>query len=136
MSVDLKSTPAPGEKYECVFQLSGVKEDIIKRLDKAEIRTNWKTSSDVTVPIIAAVVVVALVLIAVIGFVVYKRKNSERSGKSEKSTQQKSETSSCSSDDSAKESDKALMKDPDTLSFKSYSSTGESAGSTTPLMKR
>uniref|UniRef100_A0A4W6FNV0 Ig-like domain-containing protein n=1 Tax=Lates calcarifer TaxID=8187 RepID=A0A4W6FNV0_LATCA len=41
MSVDLKS-PAPGdwERYECVFQLSGVKEDIIKRLDKAGIRTN------------------------------------------------------------------------------------------------
>ncbi|XP_050923100.1 HLA class I histocompatibility antigen, alpha chain F-like, partial [Lates calcarifer] len=41
MSVDLKS-PAPGdwERYECVFQLSGVKQDIIKRLDKAGIRTN------------------------------------------------------------------------------------------------
>uniref|UniRef100_A0A4W6D4R9 Ig-like domain-containing protein n=1 Tax=Lates calcarifer TaxID=8187 RepID=A0A4W6D4R9_LATCA len=127
-------SPEDWRRYDCVFQLSGVKEDIITKLDKAEIRTNWgktgirETSSDVTVPITAAVVVVALVLFAVSGFVVYKTKK----GKSEKSSQQ-SETSSHSSDNSAKGSDK----EPDTLSFNyNNNSSTESADSNKPLMKR
>uniref|UniRef100_A0A3Q4GI25 Major histocompatibility complex class I-related gene protein-like n=1 Tax=Neolamprologus brichardi TaxID=32507 RepID=A0A3Q4GI25_NEOBR len=44
MSVDLDlSTVTPEEfgNYDCVFQLSGVKKDIITKLDKAMIRTNW-----------------------------------------------------------------------------------------------
>ncbi|XP_050924597.1 class I histocompatibility antigen, F10 alpha chain isoform X2 [Lates calcarifer] len=137
MSVDLKVSsvsPEDWRRYDCVFQLSGVKEDIITKLDKAEIRTNWgktglrETSNDVTVPITAAVVVVALVLFAVSGFVVYKTKK----GKSEKSSQQ-SETSSHSSDNSAKGSDK----EPDTLSFNyNNNSSTESADSNKPLMKR
>ncbi|GLD73275.1 class I histocompatibility antigen, F10 alpha chain-like protein, partial [Lates japonicus] len=68
---------------------------------KQRFNQTGETSSDVTVPITAAVVVVALVLFAVSGFVVYKTKK----GKSEKSSQQ-SETSSHSSDNSAKGSDK------------------------------
>lgn len=54
MSVDLNLssvTPEDWKKYDCVFQLSGVKEDIITKLDKAVIRTNEEsdtlsTSSD------------------------------------------------------------------------------------------
>ncbi|KAM9339783.1 H-2 class I histocompatibility antigen, Q10 alpha chain-like [Symphorus nematophorus] len=44
MSVDLNISPVTPEdwrRYECVFQLSGVKDDIVTRLDKAVIRTNW-----------------------------------------------------------------------------------------------
>ena len=43
MSVDLKLssvTPEDWTRYDCVFQLSGVNEDIITRLDKAVIKTN------------------------------------------------------------------------------------------------
>ncbi|XP_045898073.1 major histocompatibility complex class I-related gene protein-like [Micropterus dolomieu] len=40
MSVDLKPPSGDWEKYECVFQLSGVKNDIVTKLDKAKIRTN------------------------------------------------------------------------------------------------
>uniref|UniRef100_A0A4W6C5Q0 Ig-like domain-containing protein n=1 Tax=Lates calcarifer TaxID=8187 RepID=A0A4W6C5Q0_LATCA len=43
MSVDLKLSsvsPEDRRRYDCVFQLSGVKEDIITKLDQAEIRTN------------------------------------------------------------------------------------------------
>uniref|UniRef100_A0A3Q1CNE3 Ig-like domain-containing protein n=1 Tax=Amphiprion ocellaris TaxID=80972 RepID=A0A3Q1CNE3_AMPOC len=43
MSVDLKIssiTPEDWKKYDCVFQLSGVKDDIITKLDKSVIRTN------------------------------------------------------------------------------------------------
>ncbi|XP_040909452.1 major histocompatibility complex class I-related gene protein-like isoform X2 [Toxotes jaculatrix] len=43
MSVDLNIssvTPEDWGRYECVLHLSGVKEDIVTKLDKAEIRTN------------------------------------------------------------------------------------------------
>ncbi|KAM8766218.1 major histocompatibility complex class I-related gene protein-like [Acanthopagrus schlegelii] len=47
MSVDLKLssvTPEDWTRYDCVFQLSGVKEEIITRLEKDRIRTNWGKS--------------------------------------------------------------------------------------------
>uniref|UniRef100_A0A671UKK3 Ig-like domain-containing protein n=1 Tax=Sparus aurata TaxID=8175 RepID=A0A671UKK3_SPAAU len=47
MSVDLdlsSVTPEDWTRYDCVFQLSGVKEDIITKLEKDRIRTNWGTS--------------------------------------------------------------------------------------------
>ncbi|KAM9340516.1 major histocompatibility complex class I-related gene protein-like isoform 1-T2 [Symphorus nematophorus] len=74
MSVDLDVSsvkPADWSKYECVFQLSGVKEDVTK-LDKAVIRTN--EGSPVYIYVIVAVVVLALALIAAIGFMVYRKK--------------------------------------------------------------
>ncbi|KAI3358883.1 hypothetical protein L3Q82_015278 [Scortum barcoo] len=73
MSVDLKLssvTPEDWSRYDCVFHLSGVKDDIVTKLDKAEIRTNWgetgirsdggNSETDVTIPVIVAVVVLAL----------------------------------------------------------------------------
>ncbi|XP_074469547.1 class I histocompatibility antigen, F10 alpha chain-like isoform X3 [Sebastes fasciatus] len=79
MNVDLKLSSAEDwRRYDCVFQLSGVEDDLVTRLDKAVIRTNGEKPTDMTVPIIAAVVVLALVLIAVIGVVIYKKKNAKR----------------------------------------------------------
>ncbi|XP_074469552.1 class I histocompatibility antigen, F10 alpha chain-like isoform X2 [Sebastes fasciatus] len=81
MSVDLKLSSVTAEdwkRYDCVFQLSGVEDDLVTKLDKAVIRTNEEKPTDMTVPIIAAVVVLALVLIAVIGVVIYKKKNAKR----------------------------------------------------------
>ncbi|XP_044027742.1 major histocompatibility complex class I-related gene protein-like isoform X12 [Siniperca chuatsi] len=115
MSVDLKLssvTPEDWRRYDCVFHLSGVKDDIVTRLDKAVIRTNeGKTGirndegkpSDMNLIIIAAVVVVGLVLIAVIGFIIYKKKNAKYAQPS-KSPPHGSETSSSSSSDSSTES--------------------------------
>ncbi|XP_051251246.1 major histocompatibility complex class I-related gene protein-like isoform X2 [Dicentrarchus labrax] len=87
MSVDLKLhssvTPEDWRRYDCVFQLYGGKNDIVTKLDKAEIRTNWgKTEiridkeepSNITILITATVVVLAVVLIAAIGFIVYKKR--------------------------------------------------------------
>ncbi|KAF1381979.1 hypothetical protein PFLUV_G00159630 [Perca fluviatilis] len=74
MSVDLDLSSVPAEdwrRYDCVFHLSGVEDDIVTKLDKAEIRTNREKSSHMIVPITAAGVV--LVLIAATGFIVYKR---------------------------------------------------------------
>ncbi|XP_030268811.1 H-2 class I histocompatibility antigen, Q9 alpha chain-like isoform X1 [Sparus aurata] len=102
MSVDLNLssvTPEDWTRYDCVFQLSGVKEDIITKLDKAVIRTNeGKTGiksidekDNTTAIIIAAVAVIAVVLIAVIGFMTYKKKKaictSSSDNKSNKSEQ-------------------------------------------------
>ena len=49
MSVELNLssvTPEDWRRYECVFHLSGVR-DIITKLDKTAIQTNWgKTGND------------------------------------------------------------------------------------------
>ncbi|XP_073319277.1 major histocompatibility complex class I-related gene protein-like [Pagrus major] len=77
MSVDLNLssvTPEDWTRYDCVFQLSGVKEDIITKLEKDRIRTNEVKPSDMTVLVTAAVVVLALILIGAAGFIVYKKK--------------------------------------------------------------
>ncbi|XP_076610040.1 BOLA class I histocompatibility antigen, alpha chain BL3-7-like [Chaetodon auriga] len=77
-SADLK--PSASEdwgKYECVFQLSGVKDDIVTRLDKAKIRSNEKNSLVIPI-VIVAVVVLALVVVAALGFVVYRKKNAKQ----------------------------------------------------------
>ncbi|XP_075968895.1 major histocompatibility complex class I-related protein 1-like [Anarhichas minor] len=45
ISVDLiLSSVAPEDwrRYDCVFHLSGVEDDIVTKLDKAQIRTNWE----------------------------------------------------------------------------------------------
>ncbi|XP_032364447.1 major histocompatibility complex class I-related gene protein-like isoform X2 [Etheostoma spectabile] len=76
MSVDLDLSSVPAEdwrRYDCVFHLSGVEDDIVTKLDKAEIRTNKENPSDRTIPITAAVAVLAVVLAAAAGFIFYKR---------------------------------------------------------------
>ncbi|XP_059205384.1 major histocompatibility complex class I-related gene protein-like isoform X2 [Centropristis striata] len=83
MSVDLDLSsvkPEDWTRYECVFHLSGVKDDIFTRLEEVKIRTNREKPTDMTAIIIAAVVVLSLVLvlIAVIGIIIYKKKNDER----------------------------------------------------------
>ncbi|XP_042362012.1 major histocompatibility complex class I-related gene protein-like [Plectropomus leopardus] len=80
MSVDLDvSSVAPEDwsRYDCVFHLSGLEEDIVTKLDKAAIRTNWEKSSDRNTAITAAVSVLAVVLMVVTGVTVYKKKTAE-----------------------------------------------------------
>ncbi|XP_056255588.1 major histocompatibility complex class I-related gene protein-like isoform X1 [Seriola aureovittata] len=77
MSVDLSSVkPEDRGKYECVFQLLGVK-DIVIKLDKAVIKTNEEKSPPLIAIIIAAVAVLALV-IAAVGFFIYRKKSAKR----------------------------------------------------------
>ncbi|XP_059185128.1 class I histocompatibility antigen, F10 alpha chain-like [Centropristis striata] len=79
MSVDLDLSsvkPEDWTRYDCVFQLVGVKEHIFTRLEEEKIRTNREKPTDKNVIIIAAVVVpLVLLLLAVIGFIVYRRCN-------------------------------------------------------------
>ncbi|XP_069032599.1 major histocompatibility complex class I-related gene protein-like isoform X3 [Embiotoca jacksoni] len=77
-SVDLDLTSVPPEdwkRYECVFQLSGVNEDQITKLDKAVIRTN-EGNHIIIITVIAAVVLV--VVLAAIGSLVYKKKTAAK----------------------------------------------------------
>uniref|UniRef100_A0A3P9INF6 Ig-like domain-containing protein n=1 Tax=Oryzias latipes TaxID=8090 RepID=A0A3P9INF6_ORYLA len=78
MSVDLQ--PPSGEdmqRYECVFQLSGVKEDVITKLEKAKIRTNEGSSSQMLI-IIGVLAAVIAVILSVSAFILYKKKNGFR----------------------------------------------------------
>ncbi|KAM9384781.1 major histocompatibility complex class I-related gene protein-like [Pholidichthys leucotaenia] len=76
MSVDLKLSSVSAEdwdKYDCVFQLSGVKENRITKLDKKVMRTNER--NDLTTIII---IVAAFLVIAVVGFIFCKNRTGER----------------------------------------------------------
>uniref|UniRef100_A0A3P9HQS7 Ig-like domain-containing protein n=1 Tax=Oryzias latipes TaxID=8090 RepID=A0A3P9HQS7_ORYLA len=70
MSVDLQLPPeAEMQRYECVFQLSGLKEDVITELEKEQIKTNeglkslgWKIIIGVAGFLVAVVAVPAAIL--------------------------------------------------------------------------
>ncbi|KAM7384774.1 hypothetical protein PAMA_011904 [Pampus argenteus] len=80
VDLDLSSVkPEDWRKYECVFKLSGVKDDIVTKLDKAVIRSN-RGSSEVHVGAVIGAVVGLLALVAVIaGYVLWKR-NQDNNG--------------------------------------------------------
>ncbi|KAI9548482.1 hypothetical protein NQZ68_007338 [Dissostichus eleginoides] len=78
MTVDLDVPAEHWDKYRCVFQLSGVKEDQVIRLDSAVIRTN-RGNPPLLLFIIGAVVAALALLIAGIGFQVYRKRNANKS---------------------------------------------------------
>ncbi|XP_034722390.1 major histocompatibility complex class I-related gene protein-like [Etheostoma cragini] len=83
MSVDLNlSLEKPDDwwRYHCVFQLSGVEDDILTKLDPARIRTNWvQKPSATTLPItLSTVVVMVSILTLAIGVTVYKKKKAKK----------------------------------------------------------
>ncbi|XP_034561641.1 major histocompatibility complex class I-related gene protein-like [Notolabrus celidotus] len=97
MSVDLQKLPS-GDwgKYECVFQLSGVKEDFVTVLDEKAIRTNHgKTGirsdevnhTPMIIGIIAAVVLLLLALAAFVRFKYCRGKKSNCDTASENSSE-------------------------------------------------
>ncbi|XP_074542760.1 major histocompatibility complex class I-related protein 1-like [Halichoeres trimaculatus] len=75
MSVDLLKPPAEDwRSYECVFQLSGVKEDIISKLHKDVIRTNHEDPTDVAVVVGVSLLLLLLLVAAGVGFVFYRQR--------------------------------------------------------------
>uniref|UniRef100_A0A3Q2XFT5 Ig-like domain-containing protein n=1 Tax=Haplochromis burtoni TaxID=8153 RepID=A0A3Q2XFT5_HAPBU len=79
--LDLGSVrPEDWMRYDCVFQLSGVNEDVITKLGKAVIKTNEGKSEGNSLAMIIPMIVATLVLavIAVIGFIVYKKRTGKR----------------------------------------------------------
>ncbi|KAL3984271.1 MHC class I antigen [Sarotherodon galilaeus] len=93
VNLDLRSVPAEDwRRYDCVFQFSGINENVTTTLDKTAIRTNegkkiirndedviGPSSSPTAVPISVPIVTAALVLavVALIGFIIYKKKTGD-----------------------------------------------------------
>ncbi|XP_077936864.1 major histocompatibility complex class I-related protein 1 isoform X1 [Gasterosteus aculeatus] len=92
MRVDLKLSSVPAEdwrRYDCVFQLSGVDEDIVTKLDKTRTNTGRSetrsgegekpagstSTSTFIIIIIIAVVVLVVIIAAVVGFKVHRKRN-------------------------------------------------------------
>ncbi|XP_070841089.1 major histocompatibility complex class I-related gene protein-like [Chaetodon trifascialis] len=78
-SADLNVSSVPPEdwrRYDCVFHLSGVEDDIVTKLDKAAIRTNWVSPPEFPVVAVVAVVIGLLLLILFItGLFMWRRNN-------------------------------------------------------------
>lgn len=94
MSVDLNVSKLPfkeWEKYSCVFQLSGVQNDLIIRLDKGVIRTNWIESDEnlsvTSIAVISTMAVLAVLIVTVIASTAYKKKNERSPGSSNETLQ-------------------------------------------------
>ncbi|XP_065326809.1 DLA class I histocompatibility antigen, A9/A9 alpha chain-like [Pelmatolapia mariae] len=70
VNLDLSSVrPEDWQRYNCVFQFSGVNEDIVTKLDKAMIRTNKGKRKS-----LAILITIATLVLAVITFIVYKKR--------------------------------------------------------------
>ncbi|XP_041665050.1 major histocompatibility complex class I-related gene protein-like [Cheilinus undulatus] len=75
------------ERYECVFQLYGVEEDIITRLDKSMIRSNHGSTSGFPVALVAGVASGLLLLfLCVAGLWKWRKNNSGEQCTSEEKT--------------------------------------------------
>ncbi|XP_053280089.1 major histocompatibility complex class I-related gene protein [Pleuronectes platessa] len=81
MSADLKVSsisPEDWGRYECVFQIAGLKEDIVTQLDEDSVQSNREKPTSMTFIIIFIIAAVALILLsAVIGLVVHRRKKAQ-----------------------------------------------------------
>ncbi|XP_061920509.1 class I histocompatibility antigen, F10 alpha chain-like [Entelurus aequoreus] len=84
MSVELKVevTADVEGKYECVFQLSGVEEDLVTKLERRSILSNASHEDNLSVALAAtaAVVAVAAVLAAIITVMVRRHRNRQGEG--------------------------------------------------------
>ncbi|XP_070840176.1 major histocompatibility complex class I-related gene protein-like isoform X1 [Chaetodon trifascialis] len=78
-SADLNVSSVPPEdwrRYDCVFHLSGVKDDIVTKLDKAAIRTNWVSPPEFPVVAVVAVVIgLVLLIVFITGLFMWRRNN-------------------------------------------------------------
>ncbi|XP_061674819.1 major histocompatibility complex class I-related gene protein-like [Syngnathoides biaculeatus] len=80
MSVNVNVSAVPLDEwgeYECVFQLYGVEEQLVLKLDKDAIRTNWVPPPKFPMGAVIGVVVVALMallLAAVVAYFIRKRR--------------------------------------------------------------
>ncbi|XP_061908648.1 RT1 class I histocompatibility antigen, AA alpha chain-like [Entelurus aequoreus] len=79
MTVDLKVevTAEVEGKYECVFQLSGVKEDLVTKLERKSILSNASDEDNVRVAVGATVAVFIAVILAIVVVVAIRHKNKQ-----------------------------------------------------------
>ncbi|XP_028317664.1 H-2 class I histocompatibility antigen, alpha chain-like [Gouania willdenowi] len=149
MSVDLNISLIRAEdwsRYDCVFQLKGVEEDLTVTLDKSVILSNWRKSDGGVGGVVGGVVgglVVVLLLMAITGFFLWRKScpgvkkgffvhSEEKKGKNPNIQQQVSVEIMTSEETT----DSPLMNDDD-VSVISRSSVGSfsTVGNDTPLIK-
>ncbi|XP_061784589.1 major histocompatibility complex class I-related gene protein-like [Nerophis lumbriciformis] len=77
MSVELKVevTAEVEGKYECVFQLSGVEEDLVTKLERRSILSNASHEGNVSLTATLAVLAVVVLLIIIIIFIIKRRRS-------------------------------------------------------------
>ncbi|XP_067468566.1 uncharacterized protein [Thunnus thynnus] len=78
MSVDLNLssvTPEDWRRYECVFHLSGAKNDIVTKLNKKVIRTNWGKTGILT--LLCVVGLLLLLAVCITGVFIWRRRDNE-----------------------------------------------------------
>ncbi|XP_041867663.1 major histocompatibility complex class I-related gene protein-like [Melanotaenia boesemani] len=69
-------SPEEWRKYDCTFQLSGVEDDVITKLEEKVIRTNYVPPSTFPVgPLVGAVVVLLVLLLVVAVILILKERN-------------------------------------------------------------
>ncbi|XP_045078026.1 major histocompatibility complex class I-related gene protein-like [Coregonus clupeaformis] len=81
----VKSEERKNNKYQCVVQVTGIKEDFIKVLTESEIQTNWgKTNRGANtigfIGVALLVIVVVVVVVVVVGVIIWKKKNKSKKG--------------------------------------------------------
>ncbi|XP_029369846.1 major histocompatibility complex class I-related gene protein-like [Echeneis naucrates] len=77
--LDLSSVrPEDWGKYECVFQLDGLKDDIITKLDQSVIRSNSVPPSEFPVgPVVGGVVGLLLLTACICGLLIWRRNHND-----------------------------------------------------------
>ncbi|XP_065804199.1 major histocompatibility complex class I-related gene protein-like [Labrus bergylta] len=80
ISADLQLPSDDWGKYDCVFQLSGVKEDIVTKLDKREIKTNYVNPMNTVIAIIAIIAIIAALVLLGLAVIGYKKYRGRRRG--------------------------------------------------------
>ncbi|KAK2830781.1 hypothetical protein Q5P01_018712 [Channa striata] len=82
MTVDLNISsvkPEDWTRYDCVFQLYGVKDDIVTKLKQTTIRTNWVPPSAFPVGSVVGVVAgLVLLLVCITGLFIWRAKKNEQ----------------------------------------------------------
>uniref|UniRef100_UPI003AAF4114 major histocompatibility complex class I-related gene protein-like n=1 Tax=Centroberyx gerrardi TaxID=166262 RepID=UPI003AAF4114 len=74
VQLDVSSVkPEDWGKYECVFQLSGVKDDIVTKLDPAVIKTNRGINTALVIGVVAGLLLLLAICIA--GVFIWRRNN-------------------------------------------------------------
>nr|XP_061843205.1 class I histocompatibility antigen, F10 alpha chain-like [Nerophis lumbriciformis] len=98
MSVELKVevTAEVEGKYECVFQLSGVKEDLVTKLERRSILSNASHEDNWSVALAATAVVVAVAAVLAAIIIVMVRRHRNRQGEGHQCPPSSSSSSSSS----------------------------------------
>nr|XP_057939155.1 class I histocompatibility antigen, F10 alpha chain-like [Doryrhamphus excisus]XP_057939156.1 class I histocompatibility antigen, F10 alpha chain-like [Doryrhamphus excisus]XP_057939157.1 class I histocompatibility antigen, F10 alpha chain-like [Doryrhamphus excisus]XP_057939158.1 class I histocompatibility antigen, F10 alpha chain-like [Doryrhamphus excisus] len=80
MSVDLRVevTADVEGRYECVFQLSGIKEDMVTKLERKRILSNAKDEDNLTYAVAATVVLVVLAVVLLVAAIIIIKRHKNR----------------------------------------------------------